>query len=344
MFSRIALLAPIAALLMAAAIPPPPSVLAPYIHGDRFDPGDYGWMRGHFDDASPADKAAFLLIFQWRKACAALGEAELRAQLAAMGIAHPDLARAPAGGLACYEVGVAMPNAIDQRSFATFQRSLAEAQPVVDGFLFATTLAERSAAEAGPTLGESLLTRPVGEQTLRYAWSWGGGTASAAPPLSHDAQAIAKARIIVATAERDHANTEWLEAVVAKQGWPTISKVGKSASNQAWLLVQHADADPAFQLRALRLMEPLVPKGEVAKPNYALLYDRVMLKLVGKQRYGSQMTCENGVWQPLPLEDPARVDQLRAALGMESMAENMQRITRDYSCRSDPAGRASTKG
>jgi hypothetical protein len=35
-------------------------------------------------------------------------------------------------------------------------------------------------------------------------------------------------------------------------------------------------------------MEPLVAQGEVTKQNYAYLYDRIMLKLAGKQRYATQ--------------------------------------------------------
>lgn len=341
MLRHLALLAS-AALLMAAS-PPPPSALAPYIQGDRFDPGDYGWMRGLFDDASPADKATWQTIFQWTRACDDAGRVEKRAQLVAMGIPAPSLEHEWSGSLLCYEVNL-RPRTPDRHSFAAFQRTLAEARPAVDGFLFATTLAERAADESGKTTAEKLLARPIGEQTLRYAWSWGGGTGAAAPRLSADAQAIAVARIQIATAERDHDNTEWLKAIVDKEGWPTISKVGAAASNQAWLLVQHADADPAFQLRALRLMEPLAAKGDVAKRNYALLYDRVMLKLTGKQRYGSQMICDNGAWKPLPLEEPAAVDRLRASLGIESMDENLRRIARDYLCPRDPAGRASTKG
>jgi hypothetical protein len=33
------------AFLLTAATPPAPEVLKPYIKGDRFDPGDYKWMK-----------------------------------------------------------------------------------------------------------------------------------------------------------------------------------------------------------------------------------------------------------------------------------------------------------
>src|SRR3546814_4825245 len=80
-----------------------------------------------------------------------------------------------------------------------------------------------------------------------------------------------------------------------EKGWPTISAVGEKASHAAWLLAQHADDDPALQVRALRLMEPLAKAGEASKSNYAYLYDLVMLKLAGKQRYATQFGgCETG--------------------------------------------------
>lgn len=104
-------------------------------------------------------------------------------------------------------------------------------------------------------------------------------------------------------------------------GWPKISTVGEEASRSAWLLVQHADADPPFQLRALRLMEPLVASGEVSKSDYAYLYDRVMLKIAGKQRYGTQATCRGGNRVPQPLESESSVDSRRAEVGLPPISE-----------------------
>jgi hypothetical protein len=122
-------------------------------------------------------------------------------------------------------------------------------------------------------------------------------------------------------AKVDFDNTEWLKRHVADKGWPKYSEVGEKASNAAWLLAQHADHDPLFQLRALRLMEPLLAGKEVSPRNYAYLYDRVMLKLAGKQRYATQLTCENGERIAQPLEDAERVDELRAEVGLEPFAE-----------------------
>lgn len=146
------------------------------------------------------------------------------------------------------------------------------------------------------------------------------------PLLPPKDRALFVMRLGMATTAEDYANTEWLKKTVTEKGWPKISEVGEGAAGEAWLMVQHADADPVFQLQVLRLMEPLVPKGEVSKSNYAYLYDRVMLKLNGKQRYASQMTCDKGKRLPSPLEDEKAVDRYRAEMGMPALTEYMRQM------------------
>jgi hypothetical protein len=128
----------------------------------------------------------------------------------------------------------------------------------------------------------------------------------------------------------DHRNTAWLKGIVSKDGWPTISKVGKLAANNAWLLAQHADDDPVFQLRVLRLMAPLADQGEVGRQNYALLYDRVMLPLTGKQRYGTQFTCDVKGWHPLAVENEAELDNLRKEAGLDPISTYSKQLIAQY--------------
>ncbi|TAD72001.1 MAG: hypothetical protein EAY70_13740, partial [Sphingomonadales bacterium] len=92
----------------------------------------------------------------------------------------------------------------------------------------------------------------------------------------------------------------------------------------AWLLVQHADHDPAFQLEVLRLMEPLLAAKEVSPGNYAYLYDRITLKLTGKQRFATQFWCMDGTMQPRLLEQPDQIDELLAAMELEPLDEYRQ--------------------
>lgn len=303
----------------APADPPPPPVLVPYIQDGRFVPGDYGWMRGRFDDATPEQKAAAETIRVWLAACLAAGRAQTRAELAALGIPDAKLEQTGFRSPLCTAVAAA-PTGIDQRAFAAFARDAETARPIAEGFLFATRLAEAAAQPRTEGTAQALYARTLGEQVLRGGLSWGEGDAADAPSLSPQVKAIVMSRLGVAVSTRDHANTQWLKALVDKEGWPSIAKVGAPASREAWLLVQHADADPAFQLRVLRLMTPLAAKGEVSRRDHAYLYDRVMLKIAGKQRYATQMTCRAGKRVPQPLEDASAVERWRGEAGLEPLA------------------------
>ena len=335
------MIALITAAFFAAPVqtPPIPASLAPYIHDGVFDPGDYEWLRGRFEGASPAEQATTETIDTWLAACREAGATEQRAELVSLGIDHPALSRTSLTNPVCAAVSL-IEHVPPNLTWLDFQRAITVASPVADSFLFATREAEHFDSTGGTSLREQLLARPLGEQMLRGASSWGAGDASNAPTLPPLAKVLVVARINAAIAWRDHDNTRWLKAIVERDGWPRISAVGAEAADRAWLLVQHADADPAFQLRALRLMRPLVDKDEVSKRNYVFLYDRVMLKLTGKQRYATQMHCVAGSYQPLPLEDSAGADGYRQAFGLGTIAENRQRMVREYGpCPSESVGK-----
>jgi hypothetical protein len=42
----------------------------------------------------------------------------------------------------------------------------------------------------------------------------------------------------------DTENTRWLADLVATRGWPGRTMAGEDGAQAAWLLAQHADADP----------------------------------------------------------------------------------------------------
>jgi hypothetical protein len=173
-----------------------------------------------------------------------------------------------------------------------------------------------------PELRRELLERVKVDQDARMAlidWEKARGAQATATtrPTTHDAE---HEKLSAAVAAADQANTKWLGQIVNRRGWPTISSVGTDGASAAWLLVQHADANPAFQRRVLDLMAAL-PKGEVSQTELAYLTDRVLLAEGKKQIYGTQFTLRDGKWQPRDLEDPEHVDQRRAEAGMMSLAE-----------------------
>jgi hypothetical protein len=116
-------------------------------------------------------------------------------------------------------------------------------------------------------------------------------------------------------------NTAWLKAGLARRGWPTISRDGKDADNQAFLLVQHADMDPVWQAQVLAQLTDLAPKGETNVKNYAYLFDRVAMKHGGPQRYGTQGRCVGpGTWRP-DEDEPGDLDARRAKVGLPTEAD-----------------------
>lgn len=327
MIRRLALLA---AALFATAEAPLPVGLGPYVTNGTFHPGDYGWMRGAFDGATPKQQADFKALESWLKHCRDESTAQTRAALIALGVSDPKIRTGAYGEALCGAVGMAFPQGDMGSDWAMFQTKLASARRVADTLIWSAALAQAVGDEAGDILTAQFIARPITDQVLRTSVSWNAGATKGAPPLDPMEAGIVRGLTWSAIRARDHFNTAWMKTVVAKDGWPSIGKVGPQASSSAWLLVQHADDDPVFQLKMLRLMEPLAAKGEVSPQNYALLYDRVMLQMVGTQRYGTQLSCETGRWQPFPLEDGAKVDGYRRTAGLNTMAENTARILTAY--------------
>jgi hypothetical protein len=119
----------------------------------------------------------------------------------------------------------------------------------------------------------------------------------------------------------DQENAEWLKAQVAIHGWPSQAKVGESARTAAFLILEHASHDPAFQAAMLDTLTAAWGRGEGDGPSYALLYDRVQAQGGREQRYGTQARMVKGVLVFDPMEDSAKVDSLRQAVGLPSLAD-----------------------
>ena len=128
----------------------------------------------------------------------------------------------------------------------------------------------------------------------------------------------------------DWDNTTWMKQVVEKHGWPGRAMVGRNGAQAAFLLVQHADRDPAFQRRCLTLLTQAYEKGEASADQVAYLTDRVLLAEGKPQLYGSQFHTVNGKLQPRPIENEAEVDQRRAAMGLEPLAVYAEQMRSPY--------------
>lgn len=127
----------------------------------------------------------------------------------------------------------------------------------------------------------------------------------------------------------DRDNTRRMREIVAEHGWPTRSLVGEDGAQAAWLLVQHADLDPDFQLRCLELMRA-TPAGEVAPDHLAYLSDRVAVNAGRPQEYGTQFRFDGERMAPAPLREPETVDERRRAMGLCSLALYAEHFRLDH--------------
>jgi hypothetical protein len=122
-----------------------------------------------------------------------------------------------------------------------------------------------------------------------------------------------------------------LQAIIAKRGWPGRSLVGDDGAHAAWLILQHAPAD--VQRRLFRTVSAAIRKGEGRLGDLALLEDRVLVNDGGAQKYGSSLryATQGAGSQTLdPIMDEQCVDQRRAAMGLEPLADYLRRFNVKY--------------
>lgn len=143
---------------------------------------------------------------------------------------------------------------------------------------------------------------------------------------SSEARAAYRAGLGARIQAIDRANGTEMKALLEIYPWFRISEFGEDGDRWAWALVQHADADVAFQQSVLDLLAPLWPQGETSPANYAYLWDRVARNSGRKLRYGTQGHCVAGTWEPLEVEDPAHLETLRSTMGLETMAAYRERF------------------
>tara|TARA_Y100000310_G_scaffold50147_1_gene46249 strand:- start:84 stop:614 length:531 start_codon:yes stop_codon:yes gene_type:complete len=154
--------------------------------------------------------------------------------------------------------------------------------------------------------------------------------ASEIQQMAREDQEARTAGIPEKTGEVDDHNKVKLEEIIDRIGWPTKSKVGAEAAHDAWLLVQHADQDPAFQRRCLKLMSD-EKEGEIEKEDIAYLDDRIRVGEGQPQLYGTQWRVdEDKGYIPEDIQDPDNLDKRRAEMGMEAFSEWSEAMQKWY--------------
>lgn len=120
----------------------------------------------------------------------------------------------------------------------------------------------------------------------------------------------------------DVANTRRLAHLLKVCGWPVARKGDLQASDDVWLLAQHADHDKAFQHHVLGLLEQAVHRGEARGKHLAYLTDRLAIAEGKPQLYGTQLMVDGCKIELHPIDSRAAVNERRKKIkGMQSLEE-----------------------
>lgn len=117
-------------------------------------------------------------------------------------------------------------------------------------------------------------------------------------------------------------NAARLRELIAQHGWPTRALAGEDGIEAAWLIAQHAIAEPPFQRQALALLEDAASRGDVPPWQPAFLRDRIRMFEGWPQIYGTQMAPDDEgqmiVW---PIADRHMLNDRRRRVGLPSFEE-----------------------
>ena len=184
----------------------------------------------------------------------------------------------------------------------------------------------RAEVDPGPGLGMQEVGRRSPARALWPAlcqpMQLRAGRDQAARMSLRPGQGMLEWETVVAPVDRD--NTARLREIVGQHGWPGHRLVGEAGAHAAWLLAQHAPPD--LQEECLPLLQDAVARGDASPADLAYLMDRVLMHRGEPQIYGTQYQVRDGVPELWPVRDPAGLDERRAALGLESEAENRARL------------------
>ncbi len=122
-----------------------------------------------------------------------------------------------------------------------------------------------------------------------------------------------------------HRNALRLHVIIESVGWPGTDLVGSDGAEAAWLILQHAIAEPDLMRRTLPLLQAAAREGQASPRHVALLEDRIRFFEGRPQRYGTHFDWDaEGNLSPCAMEDPRRVNKRRRAVGLAPLAKQLR--------------------
>jgi hypothetical protein len=120
-------------------------------------------------------------------------------------------------------------------------------------------------------------------------------------------------------------NFEKMEQLIAKNGWPTYTMVGKLAADGPLLVINHHEKEE-IRMKYLPKIKEACLKKEGSCMEYAKINDRILVNTDQLQTYGMQFKYnENRQLIPFPIKDPEYVDQRRTKIGLEPLKQYLKR-------------------
>lgn len=120
--------------------------------------------------------------------------------------------------------------------------------------------------------------------------------------------------------------------IIDANGFPNHDMIGEEATHKFWMMVQHMDQYPEFQMQVLRGMAGAVDQDKAAWLDFAYLTDRVLLNQQRPQHYGTQVYYddEEKTYKPHPVDDITRTNERRAELGLPPLDDFLANTNEKY--------------
>ncbi|WP_024890991.1 DUF6624 domain-containing protein [Luteimonas huabeiensis] len=323
---RVALVVALAIALPAHADTPP--ALLDAVPADRpVDLAALDWIAPRFSE-DPAERARWDALLDWANATREARTAAMRAAFRERGVEATALPVACYADTRCGLVRSAEAAAAQFGSWPAFAAAAAAAAPYVLGIRRATEIVDSIHAVRPPTdpdaaTARDLQRRFINDQLLRNALDGLPGR----PDVPPDDPVYVLYEFALGTdfSREDLRNVVHASALIAERGWPAPQETGADTQQHLWALVQHGDLRPDLQYDALQAMQ----RRFAAPPypqEYGYLHDRVMLKVAGTQRYGTQVTCDGDARVAQPLDGSGAIDTLRAEVGLGPLADYLAKF------------------
>jgi hypothetical protein len=124
-------------------------------------------------------------------------------------------------------------------------------------------------------------------------------------------------------------NASELRALIARVGWPNEKLAGRDGAEAAWLVAQHAIAEPDFMRSCRALLEREVAAGQVPLWQYAYLDDRIRVFEGKPQRFGTQFELTPDGPSVCEVEDLNLLNKRREEAGLEPISARLRHMQHD---------------